>query len=103
MCWRMGEGKEKEKREKGMDAKWTRYVLPSVTLPPSDYRSDTFELFRPCAPFRLLSLCVGGIGGTGKRKEEGRCSSPEGASNEKRDEEEEEEEEEEVCPVRDLA
>lgn len=45
-------GKEKEKREKGTDAKWTRYV----TLPPSDYRSDTFELFRPCAPLLSLSL-----------------------------------------------
>lgn len=83
VCSRMEGRGEKEKREKGMDAKWTRYVLPSVTLPPSDYHSDTFELFRPCAPFRLallsLSLCVGGRGG--KRKE--RCSSPEGASNDR--------------------
>lgn len=112
VCSRMEGRGEKEKREKGMDAKWTRYVLPSVTLPPSDYRSDTFELFRPCAPFRLALLSLSLRRGQ-RREEEGAMLFSGGcfersqrfAPFNRREEEEEEGEEGEgeVCPVRDLA
>lgn len=111
VCSRMEGRGEKEKREKGMDAKWTRYVRHVAAVRLSFRHFRVIPAMRAFSPRSFLSLSLSLRRGQ-RREEEGAMLFSGGCFersqrfapfNRREEEEEGEEGEGEVCPVRDLA